>query len=307
MAVPLRSSGTSSAPSGTDHHPGGGARRGRGGGRQTSRRQLARPPPRPDQRQIARSLAAFGLLDQEVFPARLGLSEREVEPVAGSEGLAREVEAGLVRRAVFLLGVAPAAGGDDVLPDVEPPPRALGITWSRFSAPAPQYWHVHASRAKTARRVRGAWDRYGIAHVPAEPNDRRRLQHEALGMEHHPVRHDDLGLVLEDEHDRPPGGHHRQRRVGSVQDERTSHAPECSRSYHVTAGRRGESQACNLRTRRWGRPGRCLELRTGAARGVSDRAGPPSATPVSLSGTCRRSITSIPGARFAGTEDARQA
>ena len=39
------------------------------------------------------------------------------------------------------------------------PPRERGITWSRFSAAAPQYWHVHPSRAKTARRVSGACGR----------------------------------------------------------------------------------------------------------------------------------------------------
>ena len=37
---------------------------------------------------------------------------------------------------------------------VESPPFERGMTWStvRFDR-APQYWHVHESRAKTARRV----------------------------------------------------------------------------------------------------------------------------------------------------------
>ena len=41
-----------------------------------------------------------------------------------------------------------------MLSHVEAPPFERGITWStvRF-ARAPQYWHSHPSRAKTARRV----------------------------------------------------------------------------------------------------------------------------------------------------------
>ena len=41
-----------------------------------------------------------------------------------------------------------------MLSHVEPPPLERGMTWSTVSAVrAPQYWHSHWSRAKTARRV----------------------------------------------------------------------------------------------------------------------------------------------------------
>ena len=36
------------------------------------------------------------------------------------------------------------------------PPRLRGMTWSIFSAGAPQYWQRLSSRAKTARRLRAA-------------------------------------------------------------------------------------------------------------------------------------------------------
>src|SRR5688572_690727 len=41
------------------------------------------------------------------------------------------------------------------------PPRLRGMTWSMFSAVAPQYWQRLSSRAKTARRLRAARVRYG--------------------------------------------------------------------------------------------------------------------------------------------------
>ena len=33
------------------------------------------------------------------------------------------------------------------------PPLLRGMTWSRFSADAPQYWHLPPSRANTVRRL----------------------------------------------------------------------------------------------------------------------------------------------------------
>lgn len=41
------------------------------------------------------------------------------------------------------------------------PPRDRGMTWSMFSAFAPQYWQRCPSRTKTARRESGARARYG--------------------------------------------------------------------------------------------------------------------------------------------------
>ncbi len=119
----------------------------------SSERQRAVAPIRKRQR-------ATAPLDQVRLPAGFEPAEREVEAISRSEGLASQMEPGFRWGAVFLLRVAPPAGRHDVLPRCDPP-RERGITWSRFSAAAPQYWQRQASRANTARRVSGACGRYG--------------------------------------------------------------------------------------------------------------------------------------------------
>jgi len=83
-----------------------------------------------------------------------------------------------------------------------------------------------------------------------QPEHRWGFDLVALGAEDHPVGDDDLRLVLQDEHHRPPGSHHCQRLVGRVEYERSSHAgPAAS----IASGLRNpvqvlesaKSQGCN--------------------------------------------------------------
>jgi hypothetical protein len=85
------------------------------------------------------------------------------------------------------------------------PPRERGTTWSMFSAAPPQYWHRWPSRAKTARRDSGAAARYGTRMH--EPDHRRNRNRAPLGPELGAVAVEDLGLLLEHEHDRAAGRH----------------------------------------------------------------------------------------------------
>ncbi len=79
----------------------------------------------------------------------------------------------------------------------------------------------------------------GDLDVVAEAHDGRRLQGDALRPEDRPVLRDDLGLLLEDEHDRPLRCDHREGLVRGVENERSSHGrssgrrPRCSE--HTTA------------------------------------------------------------------------
>ena len=93
-----------------------------------------------------------------------------------------------------------------------------------------------------------------------------------------PVGHDDLGLLLQDEHDRAARGHDREGRIGHVEDEGASHAAECSvrvpcRTSAPANCPGRESHACNLAEGTTGRPG---EMPGVANRG---RAGRPPAGP----------------------------
>ena len=77
---------------------------------------------------------------------------QQLDSVSGSHRVGAQHHPHLVRKVVLLAGVAPAAGGNHVLPCVLSP-RLRGITWSRFSAAEPQYWQREPSRAKTVRRL----------------------------------------------------------------------------------------------------------------------------------------------------------
>ena len=103
------------------------------------------------------------------------------------------------------------------------PPRERGTTWSRFSALLPQYWQRWWSRANTARRESGAVGAERHPHEVHEPDHRRDRDGAALGTELGAVAVDDLGLVLEHEHDRAAGRHDTQRFEAGVQQERPSH------------------------------------------------------------------------------------
>ena len=66
-------------------------------------------------------------------------------------------------------------------------------------------------------------------HEVAQAHDARRLELQVLGAEDHPVGGDDLGLLLEDEHDGTARAHDGERRVRGVEDQRATHGDsECS-------------------------------------------------------------------------------
>jgi hypothetical protein len=128
-------------------------------------------------------------------------------------------------------------------------------------------------RSTCQRGMRPIWH----TDVPSEPNDRRRLHDDPLGVEDHAVGKDDLGLLLEHQDHRPARRNDRQGRVRRVEDERTSHGTSVTANTAVadvgvevrtTTARHLNHNGviCSMR-RRIGRA-RCLELRIGAARGV---------------------------------------
>jgi len=139
-----------------------------------------------------------------------------------------QMETGLLRRSVHLLGVAPPARRDHVLPHVETATRArqhviqvLGGGPAVLALPAIPREH----RPPRERRV-GA---EGNVDEVSEADDGWRFQRDALTVEDRAVRLHDLGLLFEHEHDGSPRGDDRERQFGRVEDEGASHGGECTR------------------------------------------------------------------------------
>lgn len=142
--------------------------------------------------------------------------------------MAMQMETCLLRRSVHLLGVAPPARRDDVLPYVEAAAgtrqhviQVLGRGPAVLALPPIPGEH----RAPRERRV-GA-ERY--VYEVTEANDGWGFQCDALTVEDRAVRLHDLGLLLEHEHDGSPRGNDRERQFGRVEDEGASHGGECTR------------------------------------------------------------------------------
>ena len=110
------------------------------------------------------------------------------------------------------------------------PPLERGITWSMFSAGALQYWQRWPSRTNTARPVERDPCLVGHLDVVAEADDRRLGPDLTLGLEGPVGRGDLLGLSVQHEHQRPPRGHHAERLVAGVENERSGHAATPSAS-----------------------------------------------------------------------------
>ena len=114
------------------------------------------------------------------------------------------------------------------------PPRDRGTTWSMFSAARLQYWQRWPSRANTARRESGTRLRYGTrtkwtSRITDGHRHRARARSAGLGA----VARDDLGLLLQHEHDGPAHRHDAERLEAGVEQQRSSQA---SRPPHVDCG-----------------------------------------------------------------------
>ena len=120
------------------------------------------------------------------------------------------------------------------------PPRERGTTWSMFSAARLQYWQRWPSRAKTARRESGTRLRYGTRTKWCEPDHRRAPGSvSALGVQHGAVARDDLGLLLQHEHDGPAHRHDAERLEAGVEQQGSSQASGTS------TGRRATVASCH--------------------------------------------------------------
>ena len=114
------------------------------------------------------------------------------------------------------------------------PPRERGTTWSRFSAVAPAVLAAvpvareHGPPRERRRRA----ERH--PHEVHEPDHRRDRDAAALGAELGAVAVDDLGLLLEHEHDRAPGRHDAERLEAGVEQERSGHGGPTSRAAECT-------------------------------------------------------------------------
>ena len=103
------------------------------------------------------------------------------------------------------------------------PPRDRGRR-GRCSRPGRlQYWQRWPSRAKTARRDSGTRDRYGtrtkwVSRMTVGTGT------DALGMELGVIARDDDGLLLEDQHHRPPNRDDAERLEAGVEHQRSSQA-----------------------------------------------------------------------------------
>jgi len=188
-------------------------------------------------------------LGQEGLPFRIQAAEGQSEPVGRRERPAKEAKPRVLRPAVLLLRVAPATRRDDVLPTV--------LTTTR---PRDDVIEVLGRRAAVLAGPRvpgenGAPGEWGLGPVRdpdevPEPEYRWSFDLVPLGTEDHAIGDDDLRLLLQDEHHRPPGGHDCQRLVGRVEYERSSHSgPAAS----IASGLRNpaqvlesaKSQGCN--------------------------------------------------------------
>ena len=97
------------------------------------------------------------------------------------------------------------------------PPRERGTTWSMFSAARLQYWQRWPSRANTARRDSGTRVRYGTRTKWTRRITDGTGNDGPLGVELGAVALDDLGLLLEHEHDGPPDRDDAQRLEAGVE------------------------------------------------------------------------------------------
>ena len=122
------------------------------------------------------------------------------------------------------------------------PPRERGITWSRFSAVAPQYWHVLGVSGEDRPAREGGMGPVRHVHVPAQPDDGWRLDRQMGRVEHQAVADHDVGLLLEHHDDRSPGCHHRERRLRRVQHEGASHARSVATSQELRGYREDTSR-----------------------------------------------------------------
>ena len=92
-------------------------------------------------------------------------------------------------------------------------------------------------------RSTGEWSvrTVGHANVPAEPDHGGRLHRDRRRSEHHAVRDDDLGLLLQDQHHGSARGNHREGRIGRVEHEGATHAAKSSLQPPMRAVRRSRT------------------------------------------------------------------
>jgi len=69
----------------------------------------------------------------------------------------------------------------------------------------------------------------GNGHIPPEPNHRRDVERRRLCVPGLAELGDRIGRAAKDEHDSPPGRHHRQRFVAGVEDECSRHGRKRSK------------------------------------------------------------------------------
>ena len=199
------------------------------------------------------------LLEEVGLPARFDRAEREAEPVGGSERPPRRD------------GTRPpaACGPSSWRCSVGRRPRRSPTRAGRRASAAgrdrgsrrraPQYWQAQPSRANTARRVSGACCRYGTrTKCRSRTTEGASMWSRSL-RKIAPLEATTSAFSLRTSTTARLAGSTASGTSVAFEDERPSH----DGSLRLAAY---ESQACNLAPGSV-RPG-CLELRTGAARGV---------------------------------------
>jgi hypothetical protein len=126
---------------------------------------------------------------------------------------------------VALAQIAAAAGGHDVVPAVHAASAARddvveGLGRARAVLALVLVADEHRPPAQRHVALVGDPDEL------AEPDDRRHLDHEPLGVERDARLVDDLGLVGEDEHGRPPTRDDAEGLIGDVEHEGPAHGAE---------------------------------------------------------------------------------
>jgi hypothetical protein len=122
----------------------------------------------------------------------------------GRGGNLAETETGFLGEPVLLAGVAGTAGRDDVLPAMGAAPRSRHDVVEVLGSPPAVLAPVAVPSEDAPARQRNTRAKRHT-HEVHEPDHRRHRDGCAFGAEFSAVSLDDLGLLLEHEHDRSAG------------------------------------------------------------------------------------------------------
>ena len=231
-------------------------------------------------------------LGQVVLPAGFEPAERQSEAVGGRERAASQMRTRPPAACGSPSWRCSAGRRPRRSPTCAVPPRERGIdvvqVLRRRGAVLTRPFVTGEDRPTGEWSVRTV----GHANVPAEPDHGGRLHRDRRRSEHHAVRDDDLGLLLQDQHHGSARGNHREGRIGRVEHEGATHAAKSSlqppmravRRSRTAPGRTNHTRVILPRTRRVGSaemPGVANRGRAGrrpagpARRFTSGQASPP--------------------------------